>query len=101
MKHTLGPWRLDNSHIDESHYGFWQVISGDGWYVADIAGNVGIAHIPTVEAEANAKLIAAAPELLEALEGLSDILHNHYGDDMDETPLIDKAFEAIKKAKGL
>lgn len=39
----------------------------------------------------------ACEELVSAIEGLSDILHNHYGDDPDETPLIDKAFDALKK----
>lgn len=51
--------------------------------------------------EGNSKLIASAPDLLEALEGLSDILSNRYGDDPSETPLIDKAFRAIYKANGL
>ena len=40
-------------------------------------------------------------DLLEALEGLQDMLNNHYGDDPEETHLIDKAFDAIKKARGL
>lgn len=39
----------------------------------------------------------ACEELIYAIDGLSDILHNHYGDDSDETPLIDKAFEVLKK----
>ncbi len=47
----------------------------------------------------SSKLIAIEPELLDALEGISDILSNHYGDDPEETALIDAYFIAIKKAR--
>ena len=59
--HTPGPWRLSAAGIvraDEPHSGRHQA-------VADI---LFCSDIPAVEREANARLIAAAPELLEALE---------------------------------
>src|SRR5688572_1100697 len=35
-------------------------------------------------------------ELIEALDGIQDILHNHFDDDPEETPLIRKALNALK-----
>lgn len=59
-----------------------------------------------IQVEANASMALklhlserACEELVSAIDGLSDILHNHYGDDSDETPLIDKAFEVLEKYK--
>ncbi len=61
-KHTKGPWTasgFDEEYTDQIN------IKGDGFYVAAAIwmGNPG-------EQEANARLIAAAPELLEALEAV-------------------------------
>ena len=60
--------------------------------------------VSQVEAEANARLIAAAPELLEALNALLDCWG--YGDkpqggDSEETKAVLLAREAIRKAKGV
>lgn len=38
-------------------------------------------------------------ELEHALDGPTDLLHNHYGDDPDETPFIDAAFAALRDDK--
>ena len=54
MTHTPGPWTL--------HVG-----SGREAYIEAMEGDVLIAECHDGEAEANARLIAAAPELLEAL----------------------------------
>lgn len=90
-QHTPGPWFIDSfAQIGDEKSIIGRVYCGDIFPNDDLP-----------ECTANARLIAAAPELLEALEGLSDILNNHYGDDDDETPAIDKAFDAIRKAKGL
>lgn len=65
VKHTPGPWVANNQHAGPT---VWRVESdasgypNDGWCVADAL------HGP--EAEANARLIAAAPDLLEALLGV-------------------------------
>ena len=53
-------------------------------------------HISDEEAEANAKLIAAAPEMFEALKELYDFAYMWSNDKEDETLL--KALNAIKKA---
>lgn len=63
QKHTPGPWLIDEG-AEMQEPGFYgapgdpngyHAISADGWRVTGFIG------------EANAKLIAAAPELLEAL----------------------------------
>jgi hypothetical protein len=69
MKHTKGEftlseaidinpwgWNVDIEHKD--HKGFYAQVSGNS----------------KEEAEANAKLIAAAPELLEALQAMKDLV---------------------------
>jgi hypothetical protein len=53
-KHTPGPWRVNGECIEYGPF-----VAGDGWCVAKIVRD-------PPETEANAHLIAAAPELLEA-----------------------------------
>lgn len=63
-KHTPGPWqhsvKLSGS---ENHRGF-RILTADGWALADVQP----ADEDGIEGEANARLIAAAPDLLEALK---------------------------------
>ena len=70
--HTPGPWKASRRYADTI------VIEGDGGY-RHIVG-VGADEITesggeemSAEQEANARLIAAAPELLAALERLTDV----------------------------
>lgn len=75
-KHTPGPWHLDETFVD----GQW---GNPSHWICEVVGPDNsriVADIPeyrtyeedAAELEANARLIAAAPELLEALEGLLD-----------------------------
>ncbi|GGD58701.1 hypothetical protein [Croceicoccus mobilis] len=83
-EHTPGPWSLDENDIrDEA-----QAVLTDrfGGTVADVF--TGHRH---GECEANARLIAAAPELLDALEYLVSL----GGGDC-----LDMARDAIAKARG-
>lgn len=55
------------------------------------------------EAEANARLIAAAPELLEALENLVTGIKDNFrrnGLGSPSGPYIDNALSVIRKARG-
>jgi len=84
MRYTKGPWRPDNLFIrDEKE----QVIAK-------------VLFFPEIrnydELEANARLISAAPELLEALEGLMEAETYCSG----ETAAWDKARAAIRKVRG-
>lgn len=76
QSHTAGPWWLveDFDHIGSSVQRVYSVHANDrtpGGLPYEFAG---LARIPACEGyhklEANARLIAAAPELLEALKGL-------------------------------
>jgi hypothetical protein len=76
-KHTPGPWETGG-----------RIVVGDGMVVADCGEG----------AESNARLIAAAPELLDAL---SAIVARWDFDALEDTPpTIVKARQVIDKATG-
>ena len=86
--HTPGPWayRQDDTGEDE-----FVVVSGGRPYVATVHGGA------RDWTEHNARLIAAAPELLEALE-LADAMLR--GANMNTKRVERKVISAIAKAKG-
>lgn len=89
-KHTPGEW----AHTDGSIYSY-----GVG-HGADIATvNTDSAHFTDEEAEANARLIAAAPDLLQALKVIRSVL-NDWNKEGNYTNLIEHANTAINKAIG-
>jgi hypothetical protein len=63
--HTPGPWRSTGLEY-EPEAGWFVREAGDGRYLA--VASVHSTYREIEEIEANARLIAAAPELLEALE---------------------------------
>ena len=97
--HTPGPWKIrsaSNLQLPARNSVFCLEDEADGW-------NIGIVSTwendkeDAVEAEANARLIAAAPELLEALE----FILRRDGDDYRLDHQAHKiATDAIAKALG-
>ena len=81
-KHTPGPWHA-TKHTDTK-----------GWTVS--AGNSIASVRPREEAASNARLIAAAPDLLEVLEDWLRIAAATGGDSV----IGNRARAAIKKARG-
>ena len=79
-KHTPGPWTMSRpmgtGHLEGREPWFW--------VSADRTLHLQVAACPdgyvAGENEANARLIAAAPELLEALRALMDTRHKHFID---------------------
>jgi hypothetical protein len=69
-------------------------VSHDGFRVAHVNPDVGDGHI---NCEANARLIAAAPELLEALQGIMEWMKQHHPKAHSNSH---KAHAAIAKATG-
>lgn len=68
-KHTAGPWELKNTADIFTPLGATNAEgiaapSNDGWHIADCD----MGGLCLAEVKANARLIAAAPDLLEALE---------------------------------
>lgn len=84
-KHTPGPWRVESGP-------YYRAIRVDGEVIADVR------QIGRSFNESNARLLAAAPDLLEALEGLLAVV------EQNDLPLSDPeriaARAAIAKAKG-
>lgn len=100
IKHTPGPWRAEQVRMGgpRNPYLAWSV-QGKGGCVAEIR-YTGIHPKNQIgEDEANARLIAAAPELLEALKAFV----SNEGDAMFPTPTkqqYDFARAAISRATG-
>lgn len=97
MKHTPGPWTAEKTA------GGYERIQKDGEIIAWTANQQ---YIPVKEHEANARLIASAPELLEALIDSKILLESLdlqdrgeiYKDTIAKT--IKNAKQAIAKAEG-
>lgn len=91
-KHAPGPWRATES-LDVP--GFWSIeaLDSEGRRSADVA----YMTLRSEHLEANARLIAAAPELLEALKHLAT-----FGTEGDEEQraALDAACAALAKAEG-
>lgn len=83
MSHTPGPWRIGHKH---------------GSPIRIIGGDMTLALV-SPQGEANARLIAAAPDLLEALTGALAILDTH---EMNKKAphVLAGIRSAIKKARG-
>lgn len=91
-KHTPGPWTLD-----DRGYKYIVSKSGNGYITRDVCRLDG-STMAALAQEANARLIAAAPELLEALELLVD---NPYRDGIESDERLRRIGRAaIAKAKG-
>jgi len=110
-KHTPGPWMADNTHYSDcvvvvDSRGFQIVEATHMPILLNYGEKLGIPHwadkpgesfleLDPEEQSANARLIAAAPDLLKALEELS-LYVSHNGDEW----LRNKARDALAKVYG-
>ena len=83
-KHTPGPWKID--------YGYNRIINFIGPCVPDQYAGSSWLQVT----EANAHLIAAAPDLLDALKGMLEVFGDEFG--MGDSSVCDDARAAISKA---
>lgn len=93
QKHTPGPWYIEGTSVFTKQNAF---------YVAE-TGHPNRSYVKgPAECEANARLIAAAPELLEVLEMLEKIKDEKLSTDsaMLFGPIWSMAERAIAKARG-
>ena len=92
-KYTRGEWRFDeralNCIVCEK-----RVIANCGAYYNNVNENI------PIENNANAQLVSAAPDLLEALEDMIRVFNPDKQHDFAKS-IIDKANKAIGKAYGL
>ncbi len=101
-KHTPGPWRLE---ADPMHFDSLTTITGGqrmnakphAWPAYPLTVQVG-GMASVKEAQANAALLAAAPELLEALVALLPHVPGHMTNNLHGRPWIEQARAAIAKA---
>ena len=95
MTHMPGPWKILRQDLGDEEIFFVpvEILAGNGKLVVAYEGGLApAAHEWTAEEiEANASLIAAAPDMLEALETIMDI---------GDKACRDIARAAIKKARG-
>lgn len=97
MKHTPGPWRTADSEA-----GMPAIRSCEGAPRTIALIDVRFPHLVSPEERlANARLIAAAPELLEALQACLVVLRADSDSEEDNATEIKQAQSAIKKAEGL
>ena len=87
-KHTPAPWKIQSPKMTEQR--LWLI--GEDGVIAKIGG----VKSPE-EIEANARLIAAAPELLEALQMMVAMVCRT---ELENLPQVKSACETIAKAKG-
>jgi hypothetical protein len=96
-KHTPGPWIVRGEYSEE-HGGMYSINQ------TVESADAGLPFVQLDEINGNAALIAAAPEMLEALElltGLSALgKASKFSHELSENECIDKALAAITKAKG-
>lgn len=88
-EHTKGPWEIETK-------GSRHFIDGADQLTVAYVDRAGVRD--RQEIEANARLIAAAPELLAALKAIADyvaVMHGHRGGDISQY-----AIAAINKAEG-
>jgi hypothetical protein len=93
-EHTPGPWSYSaRLSASENHHGF-RIFGPDRWSLADVQP----VDSDGIEGESNARLIAAAPALLDALERLCE--HSSVSDGDVPCGLYDAARAAIAAARG-
>jgi hypothetical protein len=93
IEHTPGPWK---DFVDDDGYLIVQMDAAHTVMLGDMESTCGTCH-------ANARLIAAAPELLDALEGLLGIAADYMentGKNPNDFFSITDARAVIAKAKG-
>ena len=88
QQHTPGPWTVDGQHYD--YYASFSVKAG-GRGVCAISSNI---KRPGAESAANARLIAAAPDLLAALQAMVDAYQQHF----DVMPVAWQTYDYIARA---
>lgn len=103
MKHTPGPWTVCAEDVDEKtgEYDEPSVVTD-----SDNPITIAIVRVGLSESDANAHLIASAPELLEACTALTSAIRNLEGQPIqyslakDLSAALSLGHAAMKKADG-
>lgn len=105
-EYTPGPWNIKKLYKEgcpaKEEYAVWHILAGKSTVCTFSFENTDIDN--STEREANAKLIAAAPELLEALQKAIEVIKQwHAADDVfdiycSHASEMKPIWETIKKA---
>ena len=92
-EHTAGPWKIDKAARALRNAGTVEINAHD-W---DALAVVYVRTVcePSSEGEANARLIAAAPDLLESLQNIAE----YWNQDQNEAAMADACWHAIHTAR--
>ena len=99
-KHTPGPWRIGNLASYDGYTGqpYRNVWAGQGEAATVVARAIRSEGVMTNDVDADARLIAVAPELLEALKELME--YAGIIEERCDAVATNKARAAIAKAEG-
>lgn len=102
MKHTPGPWEMKPEEVDKPYIRIRGTQLGGRFKIANVLTPVydGVPEREAKETRANAQLIAAAPELLEALQLCEEFMSQLPSTGFDGLARIEGARKAITKALG-
>ena len=112
--HTPGPWKVCGGQNGKCNCGIMWSIPGD-FPICTVAGGstfpTAVAHkhmadapdmiyqtITDAERDANARLIAAAPDMLAALSDIDDAIKHHIKYDADRWPTFSEARDRVRSA---
>jgi len=97
MKHTPGPWEISHTSTKKISSSSRLIIAdGDKWVGFAYGTALGVENIEM--AEANAKLIAAAPDMLEALSQAIELVRKTRYSSDETQRVYDSIQAAIDKA---
>lgn len=107
MKHTPGPWTMGEWVRSQGHV-VYRTITGAGRYVSGISvygsrkdgTKSGRRNVSEEECTANARLIAAAPELLNVCRLAEEVLCSKTRFDHEAGLLLGRIRQAISQATG-
>lgn len=103
-KHTPGPWKWTRQYRDSLGAHAFSLVDAGGYGILSCDGEANSPQMLGGRGEANARLIAAAPDLLEALEAICEMQERTYGYGIDThielARLVVPARAAIAKATG-
>jgi hypothetical protein len=97
LKFTPGPWRLPTPEEGKRWLARYLILDAEGGSLADATPGFPANHETKI---ANARLMTAAPDLLEALRDCADYFHDFTEVDKEETRLAAICRAAIAKATG-
>jgi hypothetical protein len=103
MTHTPGPWKVQALHVEGQEiilrtHGEMTIGAPEAYAVASVP----LRHVSINGQLANARLIAAAPKMLEALKGILASFHESVttAESLAEFPALQAVAQAIAQADG-